>query len=174
MKPEEALEIIDDTFLHKMEDEVNFDIKYNSHLNYLDVNIFGEFGDSWSSYGGTLLFNYLSRKYPDPEVRRNNLNGWWYFRVSLEFNDSERGELKMYHEKYDIYSERYRTKRERLIVNNLKDIVQILNSQDIIYLGSSANTQNMSNNQYSKSFLIIFCIRDLEDISIKRFSEFNK
>lgn len=175
MRPEEVLETIDDIFLHKMEDEVNFDIHYESECKYLGVNSFGELDDSWSSLGGHLVLRHLDKLYPDPKIRSENYNGWWYFKVRLRFFDSEKGEMGLSHQKNDIYKNKFNTKRESEVIENLKEIIQILNSQDIIYMDtSSSQTLTMRSDEFDKLFIIIFCWREIDRLSVKRFSEFNK
>lgn len=175
MKPEEVLETIDDIFLHKMEDEVNFDIHYESECKYLGVNSFGEFDDSWSSLGGHLVSRYLGELYPDPKIRVKNYNGWWYFKVRLRFFDSEKGEIGLSHQKNDIYKNKFNTKRESEVIENLKEIIQILNSQDILHLSTSSSIETqLRTDEYLKLFVNIFCWREIDDFSVKRFSEFNK
>lgn len=175
MKPEEVLETIDDIFLHKMEDEVNFGIHYESECKYLGVNSFGELDDSWSSLGGHLVSRYLGKLYPDPKIREKNYNGWWYFKVRLRFFDSEKGEIGLSHQKNDIYKNKFNTKKESEVIENLKEVIQILNSQDIIYMDtSSSQTLTMRIDEFDKLFIIIFCWREIDHLSVKRFSEFNK
>jgi hypothetical protein len=175
MSPEEVLETIDDVFVHKMEDEVDFDIELSSEFRNLHVDLFGVESDDWSSLGGILVQIYLRRKYPNPEVRKLNHHGWGYYKVKIWFDDTERGELKSSHEKNDIYEAKYRTKREKMVVNNLKNIIQILDKQDITYLSTSSSISSVNEyDTYKKLFLVIFCHRDLESTSIKRFHEFNR